>query len=441
MLHGVVRHRPSAYGDGAFLRLVQPGDQAHEAGLAAAGAPQNAHRSPAGNVDVHILQHPLRAGFTVFEKHMVKVDAAVLHGGVRFGAVVGDGRLLVQNLHDPLGAGDGPGHHHEHHGNHHQGHQDLGDIGEEGGQIAHRQRPGVDHFAAEPHDGDDGAVNHQHHHRHIDDHHAEGPHGAFFQIAVALGELLLLMVLPDEGLHHPDAGEVLLHHKVQGVRPLLEGPEQRPRFGEDQDDDDQQQGDHHQKYVAQVTAQPDGQHQCRHQHHRGPYQQPHPHHQRHLHIVDVIGQPGHKGRGRELLDVGKGKILNVFIFCPPQLRTETLSGNGRRCRSPQSEAQGDDSHPHHEKALLQNVILIRRFNADIHNIRHHQRDQQFKNSLGCAAQNAHRDPFGIGPCVWPEFFQHVVRSSSKFSMTRYKSSRRASVSSSRSPLTMTASAS
>ena len=62
-------------------------------------------------------------------------------------------------------------------------------------------------------------------------------------------------------------------------------------------------------------------------------------------------------------------------------------------------------------------------------------------SLGCAAQNAHRDPFGIGPCVWPEVFQHVVRSSSKFSMTRYKSSRRASVSSSRSPLTMTASAS
>ena len=94
-----------------------------------------------------------------------------------------------------------------------------------------------------------------------------------------------------------------------------------------------------------------------------------------------------------------------------------------------------------EKALLQNVILICRFNADIHNIRHHQRDQQFKNSLGCAAQNAHRDPFGIGSCVWPEFFQHVVRSSSKFSMTRYKSSRRASVSSSRSPLTMTASAS
>ena len=30
---------------------------------------------------------------------------------------------------------------------------------------------------------------------------------------------------------------------------------------QDQSDDDQQQRDHHQKYVAQVTAQPDGQHQ------------------------------------------------------------------------------------------------------------------------------------------------------------------------------------
>ena len=38
MLHSVVRYRTSAYGDGALLRLIQPRNQAHKAGLAAAGA-------------------------------------------------------------------------------------------------------------------------------------------------------------------------------------------------------------------------------------------------------------------------------------------------------------------------------------------------------------------------------------------------------------------
>ena len=38
MLHGVVRYQTSAYGDGALLRLIQPRNQAHKAGLAAAGA-------------------------------------------------------------------------------------------------------------------------------------------------------------------------------------------------------------------------------------------------------------------------------------------------------------------------------------------------------------------------------------------------------------------
>ena len=38
MLHGVVRYRTSAYGYGALLRLIQPRNQAHKAGLAAAGA-------------------------------------------------------------------------------------------------------------------------------------------------------------------------------------------------------------------------------------------------------------------------------------------------------------------------------------------------------------------------------------------------------------------
>ena len=223
-----------------------------------------------GDVEVHVLQDPLRAGEVILEGDVIEVDGAVFHlrgdhaallVRLALGLGVGDGGALAEHLHDPAGAGHGPAHHHEHHGHHHQRHHDLGDIGEVGQQLAGLQSPGIDHLAAEPHDGDDGAVDDEHHHGHIDDHHAEGLLGGILQIQVALGKLFPLMVLTDEGLDHPDTGQILLDHQVQGVGLFLQGAEKRTCLAQNQGHCYDQQRQRHQKDIAELVADGNGEKQ------------------------------------------------------------------------------------------------------------------------------------------------------------------------------------
>ena len=155
----------------------------------------------------------------------------------------------------------------------------MRDIGEKGDELARFQRPGVDHLTAEPHNGDDGAVDNEHHNGHIHHHGAEGPQGGILQILVPPRELLSLVILPDKGFHHADARQVLLHHQVQRVGLFLEGAEHGPHPGQDDRHRRQQQRQGHQEHVTELIADADGQDQGADKHHRGPDQQPHPHHQ------------------------------------------------------------------------------------------------------------------------------------------------------------------
>ncbi|MPM99429.1 hypothetical protein SDC9_146620 [bioreactor metagenome] len=160
----------------------------------------------------YVLQHPLGAFVAVSEAYILKIHGAGFHCRAGLGLCVGDGGNLIQHLTDALCAGDGAGHHHKNHGNHHQGNQNFRNVGEKGGEAAHLHGPGENHFPAEPHDGNDGSVDNQHHHGHVHYHSAKGFFGGFPQAVVPFGEFLLLMLLTDKGFYHPDAGEVFLHH-------------------------------------------------------------------------------------------------------------------------------------------------------------------------------------------------------------------------------------
>ena len=74
----------------------------------------------------------------------------------------------------------------------------MHDIGKIGHELTGLQRAGIHHLPAEPHNGDDGAVNDEHHDGHIDDHHAKGLLGNLFQALIALGKFLPFVVLTDE---------------------------------------------------------------------------------------------------------------------------------------------------------------------------------------------------------------------------------------------------
>ena len=196
--HGVVLDRPAAHADDALLGLVEPGDELDQGGLGGAGAADDAHGHAAFDVEINVAEVPLLRVAAVLEGHMVKVHGAVGHRQIRRGGPIGDVWDLVQHLRHALGAGNGPGEHHHDHGHHHQAHEHLGDIGEEGGQEAHLQFPGLDQGSAVPHDGDDGAVGDEHHNGHVHYHEPKGPLRDAPQSVVALAEFLLLIVLPDE---------------------------------------------------------------------------------------------------------------------------------------------------------------------------------------------------------------------------------------------------
>ena len=399
-------------------------------------------------MQIHILQDPLRARRIILEGDVVEVDAAVLYlsrrlaavgAGIQLGVVIGDGGLLPQHLRDPAGAGDGPGHHHEDHGDHHKRHHDLGDVGEERDELAGLQRTGIHHLAAEPHDGDDGAVNDEHHDGHVDDHHAESLFSVGLQVQISLGKLLPLVVLLHKGLDHPDARQVLLDHQVQRIGLFLHGPEAGACLGKDQHHRHDQHRQCHQKDIAELIADAHGQKQRRHQHHRCPHQQTHGEHQRHLQVVDVVGEPGHQRSGGELLDIGEGIILDMVILRRPQIGAEAHACDGRAGRRAQAKAQRHHGHDDHLDALAQNKVLIAVCDANIHNITHDQWNQQLKHRLRRAAQHAETDPLGIWPRMWPKRFQHCVRSSSRFRMIRSSRFRNSSVSWGVKPRTKTAS--
>ena len=122
---------------------------------------------------------------------MVEVHPAVGHG--HQGPLrVGEGRGLLQHLADPLGAGNGHGDHDEDHGEHHQAHKHAHDIAEQAGQVSGGQLAGHDVVGAEPGQGQDGAVNHQHHDGTVQ---GQGALGLDEQAVKAVRRLFELLIL------------------------------------------------------------------------------------------------------------------------------------------------------------------------------------------------------------------------------------------------------
>ena len=199
---------------------------------------------------------------------MGKVDAAVLHPVDGLGGL-GQVGLLRKDLADAAGAGQAHRHHDHNHGEHHQGHEDAYHIGEEGGELPGGEVPRHHELGAEPGQGDHAAVDHQQHHRVVQGQDALGFHEEAVEGVGGFLELLVLILLPDEGLHHPDGGDVLLDAGVEVVVPVKDLLEQGQG---DRHDDPQGHHQHHhghQEDQAQLRADQEAQGQGGQQHQRG----------------------------------------------------------------------------------------------------------------------------------------------------------------------------
>ena len=104
----------------------------------------------------------------------------------------------------------------------------------------------------------------------------------------------------------------------------------------------------------------------------------------------------------------------MLVLGRAKIGAEALARNRRAGGGGQTHRQGYHGHDDHLDALAQDIVLVGVGDADVHDIAHDQRDQQFKDRLCGAAQHPQGDPLAVRPGMRPKFFQHRSISSSRF---------------------------
>jgi len=118
------------------------------------------------------------------------------------------------------------------------------------------------------------------------------------------------MLLTHKRLHHPDAPDVLLDHRVQPVVNLEDAGENRIGSADQKEKTDAENGNRHQVHHAQAGIDAVSHHKAEEQHGRAPHGNPGKHLIGLLDVRDVAGHPGHQRSGGELVYVGEREVLN-----------------------------------------------------------------------------------------------------------------------------------
>ena len=289
--------------------------------------------------------------------------------------------LLVEQLHDTLGGGTGNDDHNQHHGQHHQAHEDHHDITEHTGELPGGQLTAHHQIGAQPGHGEHTGIDADLHQGHIEGHDLLGLGEVHVDLVGHLAELLLLVVLPDEGLYHADTQQVLLHHVVQPVvllkHPLEEGV---GRLHDDQQAH-RQNGNDNEEDHCQLGVDGKGEHPCANQHDGTAHRDPNDHHKGHLHVGHIGGQTGNDTAGGELVNVGKGKLLDAVVHLPAQVAGEAGGRPGGKPARQSAQQQGDEGHGNYRDAILQDMGHAARLDALIQQLAGHQRDQHIEGHL------------------------------------------------------------
>ena len=191
--------------DGAGGSIVQAGDQLYQRCFCRAGAADNAHRCPGGNVQRNVGKGiPSRSG-AVFEADVRKINAAVGNGGngVSRGGQRG---LLLQHGTDAPGAGQGAGKLQKHAGEHHDRVEHLQNIAQKGGQLADRHPVSQNKIAAVPHDADNGRVHNGLERGQVEHGIPEGVGAGGGQLVIDGFKLLILVIAAHKRFDGADGG-------------------------------------------------------------------------------------------------------------------------------------------------------------------------------------------------------------------------------------------
>ena len=276
-------------------------------------------------MQIDVVQGFFPASVLIGEAHMVEINASV---GQRCLRIFGTGQIrnLIQHLRDTLRAGGAHGAHDEDHGKHHQGHQDAHHVAEKGSQIAGSEIPCHNELCTEPGQSEDTAVHHQHHHRVIQRQNPFGFDEKPVKPAGCSPEFFIFKALTNEGLYHAYGGDIFLHAGVQVIISAEYLIEDFCGFQHDKNEYGSQKKNGNQKDGGQTWADEEAHHHAADQHERCTYRNAQDHLPGVLDIGHVRGHPGHQSGGAVFIDVGKGKILYLFIDAVSQIAGKAAGG-------------------------------------------------------------------------------------------------------------------
>ena len=344
-------------------------------------------------MQVDVGQGILAAAVLVGEADVVEVNAAVGHlfHGLLGILQVGD---LIEHLTNPVDAGQGHADHDHHHGQHHQAHQQGHDVAEQAGQIAGGQAAAHNEVGAQPGHHNDAEIDRHHHGRVVEGQQALSLDEQIVQVLGGPGELLVLIVLPDKGLDHPNGGDILLDAGVQIVI-LFEHLVEYLQGGQ-HDGADHHHQEHHgdQKGQAELDIDNQAHDIAENQRQWGAYRHPDHHHEGHLHVGDVGGHPGDQAGHAELVDVGKGKSLDPVVDGLPQVCGEARRGAGGEFARQGAKDQAQEGHDNHENAVAVDHRQVALFQALIDDDGSNERQQDLHDDLqGCQPDTEQGVPF------------------------------------------------
>ena len=93
--------------------------------------------------------------------------------------------------------------------------------------------------------------------------------------------------------------------------------------------------------------------------------------------------------------------MNVVVLGLAQVGPKALPRVGGEKGGGDPQGHGDQGHEHHQSAPPQNVAGVAGGDAGVHDVRHHQGEQQLEHRLAGGAEHPQGDPLPVPPGVWP----------------------------------------
>ena len=110
-----------------------------------------------------------------------------------------------------------------------------------------------------------------------------------------------------------------------------------------------------------------------------------------------------------MVNIGKGIFLKLLIFCPAELRTQSLSCQGRKPGASHTQNQGNDTADNHLQTFSENILFVPCSHSNIYQVRHNKGNDQLKNRLCTDTDKSQQRIFFI--------LMHIGKKPSKHSCT------------------------